>query len=76
MTIEGMIAEDDKVATRLTVEGTHKGEFAGIPPTGKKIVVAAMLIAQFEDGKEVESWDCWDTASFLRQLDAIPPLGE
>ena len=76
MTIEAMIAEDDKVATRLTIEGTHKGEFAGIPPTGKKVVVAATLIAQFENGKEAESWDCWDTASFLQQLGAIPPLGE
>jgi steroid delta-isomerase-like uncharacterized protein len=76
MTIEDMIAEDDKVVSRLKIEGTHKGEFAGIPPTGKKVAVAATLIAQFENGKEVESWDCWDTASLLQQLGAIPPPAE
>ena len=72
MTIENMIAEDDKVLTRMKIEGTHKGEFARIAPIGKKIAVASILIAQFENGKEVESWDCWDTASLLQQLGAIP----
>ena len=74
MTIEGMIAEDDKVATRLTLRCTHKGKFAGISPTAKQVRVAAPLIAQFEEGQEVEAWDCWDTASFLQQFGLIPAL--
>jgi steroid delta-isomerase-like uncharacterized protein len=37
--IEDQIAERDKVVTRWTARGTHQGEFAGIPPTGKQVVM-------------------------------------
>ncbi len=32
--IEDLIAEEDKVVTRFTWSGTHRGEFDGIPATG------------------------------------------
>jgi steroid delta-isomerase-like uncharacterized protein len=76
MTVEDMFAEGNKVATRLTLRCTHTGDFAGIHPTGKQLTVAAVLISQFADGKEVEAWDVWDTAGLLQQLGAVPPIGQ
>jgi steroid delta-isomerase-like uncharacterized protein len=76
MTIEDMIAEGDKVSIRITCRCTHKGKFWDIAPTGKEVTFAAVLIIQWVDGKEVEAWDIWDTASFLQQLGIISPLGQ
>src|SRR6476646_31710 len=41
-TLEELIAEDEKVAARFTMRGTHGGSFFGVPSTGKKIEVQAM----------------------------------
>jgi predicted ester cyclase len=50
-TLEETIAEDDKIAARFTMRGTHKGTFYRVPPTGKKIEVKAMNIYRFSNGK-------------------------
>lgn len=71
-TIEDMIAEDDKVVTRFTIRGTHKGEYMGIPATDKEIVSTSILISRVTDGKIVEEWQELDGYSFMRQLGAIP----
>ena len=55
-TIEDMIAEEDRVVVRWTWHCTHKGEFLGIPPTGKEAVVPGMAIYRLSDGKCVERW--------------------
>src|SRR6185503_15243941 len=55
-TFEDQIAEGDKVVNRVTFRGTHKGEFQGIPPTGKEVAFAGILIDRFEGGKIVEHW--------------------
>ncbi|MBN1320700.1 MAG: ester cyclase [Thermoleophilia bacterium] len=75
MTEDDMIAEGDKVVTRATDSGTHLGTFLGISPTGKPFKYSKVLIARFENSKEVESWEVFDNMSLLRQLDALPPLG-
>src|SRR5437868_2902822 len=41
-TIEELIAEEDKIAARFNMRGTHRGVFFGVPPTGKRIQVQAM----------------------------------
>jgi predicted ester cyclase len=74
MTIEDMIAEGDKLSVRLTCRCTHKGKFINMEPTGKQAVFAAVLNTNIVDGKRVQSWDIWDTASFLQQLGMIPAL--
>jgi predicted ester cyclase len=56
-----MVADDDKIAIAYTITGTHKGNFLGIPATGKKITARGMQIARFNnDAKIVERWGSSD----------------
>lgn len=71
MTINDIIAEGDTVAARFTVEGTHKGRFGGIEPTGNRISGTSMVFYRIEDGKIVERWLEFDNLEMLKQLDAI-----
>ena len=74
-TIEDQIAQDDKVAMRFTVRATHKGEFQGLPPTGKQITLSGINIQRFVDGKIVENWVNLDALGLLQQLGVLPPIG-
>ena len=74
MTIEEMIAEGDKVATRKTYRGTHQGQFLGLPPTGRHISVGLIDMMRLVDGKVVEHWNVGDDLSMLQQLGVLPPL--
>ena len=76
LTIEDMIAEGDKVVARYTGRGTHKGDFMGIPATGKKVAFTAIFIVRIAEGKIAEEWTEWDDLGFMQQLGAIPPIGE
>jgi predicted ester cyclase len=75
-TIHDIIAEGDKVAVRMTNSGTHKGEFMGIPPTGKSISVAEISILRFAEGKNVEYWGQTDNMGMMQQLGVIPAPGQ
>jgi steroid delta-isomerase-like uncharacterized protein len=72
LTIADMIAEGDKVAARGSFTGTHRGDFMGIPATGKAIDVAIMEIWRFANGKAVESWVQMDALGMLQQLGVVP----
>ncbi len=56
ITVEDMLAEGDRVAARVTMRGTHQGEFQGIAPTGKRVQVRAMDMFRIADDKIVEHW--------------------
>ncbi|MBI4581940.1 MAG: ester cyclase [Planctomycetes bacterium] len=73
---EDQIAEGDKVATRYTGTWTHRGEFMGIPPTGKDVTVTRIEILRIADGKFVEHWESFDQLGLLQQLGAIPAPGQ
>ena len=72
VTIEDMVAEGDKVAYRITVRGTHKGEFMGIAPTGNKIEMINTAIVKIVDGKFVETRATIDGLRLMQQLGVIP----
>jgi steroid delta-isomerase-like uncharacterized protein len=74
-TIEDLIAEGDKVVARCTTRGTHKGEFLGIPPSGKPFTFTWISIFRIANGKIVEHWGEEDALGWLQQLGAIPPMG-
>ncbi|HEY3228646.1 MAG TPA: ester cyclase [Roseiflexaceae bacterium] len=70
--VEEVIAEDDKVAARTTMQGTQTGPFMGIPPTGRRVVQAQIHILRFVGGKAVEHWAVRDDLRLLRQLGMVP----
>jgi len=71
-TIDDMVVEGDKVAVRITLTGTHKGEFMGHPPTNKKLTLWEITIFRVAGGKFVEGWERADTLGLMQQLGLIP----
>jgi predicted ester cyclase len=71
-TLEDQIAEGDRVVHRLSVVGTHRGEFMGIPPTGRRVSVTGVNINRFADGRVVEAWGFMDMLGLMQQLGAVP----
>jgi steroid delta-isomerase-like uncharacterized protein len=75
-TIDDLIAEGDKVVIRQTWTGTHKGEFMGMPPTGKRMSIGVIDIIRIVGGKFVEHWGQMDSMGMMQQLGAIPAPGQ
>ena len=69
--IEDLIAENDQVAARIRMTGTHRGEFIGVPPTGRHISFTGIYIARIANGKIVEHWGEEDSVSLLQQLGVL-----
>lgn len=70
--VEDTIVHDGKAVVRVVFEGTHLGEGIGLPPTGRRVVVAGIIIVRVAGTQIVESWNSWDQLGMLRQLGAIP----
>ena len=75
MAIEDMLAEGDRVVTRKTFRGTHRGELMGLPPTGARVEIGLIDIVRLDGGKVVEHWNAVDNLGMLQQLGAIPSSG-
>ena len=74
-TLEEMIAEDDNVAARFTMHGTHLGSFFGVPPTGKTIAVQAMNFYRLSGGQFIEERGQPDLLGLLQQIGSVPTPG-
>jgi len=74
--IDDIVAEGDKVVISQTWSGTHKGEFMGIPPTGKSVSFGVIDIIRIAGGKFVEHWGQMDSMGMMQQLGAIPAPGQ
>jgi steroid delta-isomerase-like uncharacterized protein len=73
ITVEDVIAEGDKVVSRVTLRGTHQGETEEFgPPTGRQFEGGGITISRIEGGKIVEDWDSYDNLSTLQQLGLAP----
>jgi predicted ester cyclase len=70
-TVEDLFSTGDRVAVRLTVRGTHDGEFMGRPPTGQQFAVASVGIFRSADGRIIEHWGVFDQLAMLGQLGAL-----
>jgi steroid delta-isomerase-like uncharacterized protein len=71
-TLEEMVAEDDKLAARFIMRGTHLGTFLGVPSTGKKITVQALNIYHLSRGQIIEETGQPDLLGLLQQIGALP----
>src|ERR1700748_3709115 len=60
ITIQDMVSENDKVAVRFNVTGSHKGRGLGFAPTGRKINLTGITILQISQGKLRQGWNNWD----------------
>ena len=75
VTVVDMVAEKDMVAARFTARGIHKGDFMGLPPTGKPIAMTGMEIFRLENGKIAELWGEANLLGLMQQLGILPPMG-
>jgi steroid delta-isomerase-like uncharacterized protein len=70
---DDVMVDGDKLISRWTVHGTHRGPFAGLEPTGRRIEVRGISIHRIIDGQIVENWHGVDKLGMLRQIGAVAP---
>jgi steroid delta-isomerase-like uncharacterized protein len=71
--VQDMLAEDDRVVVQVTFRGTHRGEFLGVPATGRVLNGSGVEMAVLKEGKIVAAgWQYHDELSLLRQMGALP----
>jgi steroid delta-isomerase-like uncharacterized protein len=66
--VEDAVSEDNKIAARILVTGTHAGPGLSVPPTNRAIQLHGMVIARTKDGKIAEVWNNFDFLSLYQQL--------
>jgi len=68
---EQLVGTDDMVAVHATATGTHRGNFHGVPPTGRRWQASYTAIMRVADGRIVDFWENWDQLAILEQLGAV-----
>ena len=75
-TMEDLVISGDRVVGRFVYRGTHRGEFMGIPASGRPVEMRSIDIWRVADGLFVEHWDELNTLEFFQQLGALPQLAQ
>jgi steroid delta-isomerase-like uncharacterized protein len=70
--VDDAISEGDMVASRWTMTGTHRGDFLGVPPTGRPIAMKGIDFSRVVDGKIAEHWAEYDVVGVMQQIGAMP----
>ena len=70
-----VVTQGDELWAHARMTGTHKGDFAGIPATGKKVSVTMFDRVRIRDGKAIEHWGVSDDLGMMTQLGVIPEMG-
>ena len=68
LAVHDIFGADDKVVSRWTITGTHRGPFLGIAPTANHVSIDGIAIDRFDDGMRIEGWAQFDKLGLLRQL--------
>ncbi|HET8629518.1 MAG TPA: ester cyclase [Thermomicrobiales bacterium] len=74
-TVEDLVAERDRVAARITVRGANRGEFMGLPPTGREIEIGAVNFFTVRDGRIAEQRVLFDNLALMQQLGLASAAG-
>ena len=72
LTFNDQVAEADRVASRWTIRGTHKGDLMGIAPTNKQVTVTGIVVRRIAGGKIAEAWENFDQLGLMQQLGVVP----
>jgi steroid delta-isomerase-like uncharacterized protein len=68
--MQEMLQDGDKVVARLTMAGTHEGDFMGMPPSGNPFEINVIDIMQFRDDMCIAHWGVMDMAGLMEQIGA------
>jgi predicted ester cyclase len=68
---ENLVVDGDKASCWMCMEGTHVGDFFGVPATGKRITIKTADIFRIAHGQIVEHWAIWDPTDYLEQMGAL-----
>ena len=71
--VHDIFGVDDRVVTRFTIRGTHRGDFRGIAPTGRQVAFGGIAVDVMRDGIRVDGWAQLDNLGLLAQLGAVEP---
>ena len=74
--VEELIAEGDTAAARVVWTGTHRGNWAGVAPTGRAVQQMQMHFMHFRDGKMIEHMAVRDDLGLMQQFGVIPAPGD
>ncbi len=69
--IQEVVEDVEHVAARFTMTGTHTGELAGVPATGRTVTQQGMTMLHFRNGRCIERWSVADFLPVLIQIGAI-----
>jgi steroid delta-isomerase-like uncharacterized protein len=75
VTMEDLVISGDRVVGRFTYRGTHTGDLAGIPATGKPVEMRSIDIWRVQNGMFAEHWDEINAMQMFQQIGVLPPLG-
>jgi steroid delta-isomerase-like uncharacterized protein len=76
ISIDDIFSDGDRVAVRVTLQGTHTGQGLGVPPTGSQVRIQGIIIVRLVDGRIREGWNSYDQLGLLRQIGALPGPGK
>jgi predicted ester cyclase len=71
LTVEDLVVEGDRAALRYRLQGTHRGPYLGVAPTGLGFDVEGLTLLRLADGRVVEEWHSPTELAILRQLGAV-----
>ncbi len=74
-TVEDLLADGDRIVERTTARATHRGEFEGVPATGRPVTWTEIHLYRLKNGKIAELWSEIDFLAILTQIGALPMPG-
>ena len=74
--VHDLIAEEDRVAVRVTMHGTQLGDFRSIAPTGKRISSSAINSYRIVNSRIAEAWWQHDVLGLIEQLEGVPAVAK